>query len=220
MTTQPHHIAYDEPRYSPAEAGRLLGGVSANTVRRWLGSTAAGDGVVHRARNTNWASFLDLIELHIALEIQRQTGVSTRALRFKLKEAAERAQLSHPLARRQFLVEGSKLWLPTEDGVYDLGEGGQLGLQRVIEEVSKNIEFDSDELARRWWPAGRAAGVVVDPMVAFGDPVIEATRINTGVLFDLWKAEGENLMTVAEAYELDPGRVRSAIEFEKTRRAA
>ena len=31
--------AFTEPRYQPAEVGRLLG-VKANTVRRWLGSLA------------------------------------------------------------------------------------------------------------------------------------------------------------------------------------
>ena len=211
---------FDEPRYSPAESARLLRNVSPGTVRRWLGSVGTGPGVLARPRNTNWASFLDLVELYIALELQKQSGISTVALRERLNEASVRTRMEHPLARRSFLLEGRKLWLPTDEGVVDLGEHWQLGLEVVVRSVARNIDFDANELAERWWPQGREAGVVIDPRVAFGDPIVAETRINTDVLYDLWEAEDHDLDLVAEAYALQAKQVQGAIEFERLRRAA
>ena len=54
-------------------------------------------------------------------------------------------------------------------------------MQKVIEPSLKNLEFESD-VATRWWPLGRAKGVVVDPKRQFGQPIDDATGVPTSVL--------------------------------------
>lgn len=211
------HASALEPRYTPPQAARLLG-VTAATVRgwlRWSDAPEADDNDDGRLL----ASFLDLVEIHIAVELRKRFTIGTRALRLKLVEAAQLEKLDHPLARRRFLLDGSKLWLPLGDEqVVDLGAHGQLGLPEVIRQVAQNIDFDADEIAARWWPQGRDGAVIVDPQVCWGAPVIAGTRINTDVLFNTWRAEGQDTALIAADYGLTQEVVAQAVAFELDRR--
>lgn len=211
-------------RYTPAEVARLLG-MSPATVRRWLASSPSIPGeraVVVRdgVHGGALASFLDLVELSIADELVRRFGLRTALLRASLREASRRLGLHHPLARRQFLVEGRRLHLPMTDGtILELGSGGQLGLNEVIRTLARAVEFDPDGLARKWWPLGEGGPISVAPDVAFGAPVVEGSRLEVATLVDLCEAEGGDIERVAWLYELSPEVVRQAVGF-GARRAA
>ncbi len=198
-----------DPRYTAAESSRLIG-LPDSTVRRWMA-----DPTLLERVGPSLLSFLDLVELHTAAKLIQHFGFDLSALRARLREASQRLALDHPLARRSFLVEPLKLWLPLEEGVLELGGGGQLGLVNVVKHVAEKIEFDVDGLAERWFPAGRDGGVVIDPRRASGSPIVPGTRISTAVLYDMWRAEGADVARVASWYELPIEAVEKAVAFER-----
>ena len=205
-------------RYEPALVARWLG-MHHSTVRRWLATSPSyrtDRAMVVRSNETprRLASFLDLVELYIAKELIGR-GIGPRKLRRALRETSERLGVDHPLARRQFLVDGRSLYLPIDDQVIDLGEGGQLGLGPIIRERAEKLEFDLEGLAKRWWPAGRGGHVVVDPEVGYGVPVVEGTGTSTAVLHTFWIAEGRDSNRVADWYGLPVEDVKRAVEFEE-----
>jgi len=195
-------------------------GISGDTVRRWAGSPHTGPGgVVHKATLTAWVSFLDLVEMHIALEIKKETGLSIFRLKKLLREAAALRGVDHPLARQKYLIDGAKVWMPAAEGLVDLGTAGQLGLPAVVRKVARALDFDVEGIAERWYPQGRLAGterrpVVVDPRVSFGRPTLRGTRVNTEILYDMWESEGKDAEVVASLYNLPVADVEEAVAFE------
>lgn len=171
-------------------------------------------------------AFLDIVELDLLRRL-KEKGVSTRRLILLAAEAALALGFHHPLSRRGVRVElsskGARVYLPMpagpdREGLLHLGTTGQMALKEVVEQVSEWLDFDeSHATALRWWPAGRSGGVVVDPEVAFGEPVVPDTRVSAGVLHELLAAEGADIARVAMLYELSPDAVRDAVAFARER---
>lgn len=206
-----------EGRYSAAVAARLVD-MPTSTVRRWLATSPSldiGRAVVARSPDTErgTASFLDLIELHVAKGMVDR-GINVQKLRTALRDASERLGLDHPLARRRYLLDGSSLYLVLGDSVVELAAGGQLGLVEVVRDRARVIDFDPAGVADRWWPRGRESGVVVDPLVGYGVPVIDGTGTSTTVLRRMWEMEGHNTRAVADWYGLPETEVEAAVQFE------
>lgn len=82
--------------------------------------------------------------------------------------------------------------------------------------VAKNIAFDpTTDLALIWKPAGSEfPNVVVDPRLAFGQPVIGQRPTPTATICRQWKAEGGNIHRVAKWFRLPVENVTEAVEFE------
>ncbi len=69
--------------------------------------------------------------------------------------------------------------------------------------------------AQEWSVADVGKGVMVDPRIAFGTPVIVNYNIPTEVLYLSYKAEEKNLLSVAANYEIPLTSVQNAISFEE-----
>jgi uncharacterized protein (DUF433 family) len=220
----------NQRRYTPTDAARLVG-LHPSTVRRWLQVSPSASGgrtpVVRDGGEPGLVSFLDLVELDMLRRL-REKGVSTHALIRAAQEATECLQVDHPFVRRGVRVAPGKrtahiyLPMPAEserEGLLHLGNRGQMALAEVVEQISELLDYDLDGLVRRWWPEGRAGGVVVDPEVGFGEPVVTGTRIHADVLFDMVEAEDGDVDRVAQLYEIPPQRVNQAIAFVKERRS-
>lgn len=200
----------DQGRYTPSDAARLAN-LPVNTARRWLvrgGTPAAPPGPV---------SFLDLIELVMVREIKKTTGLSTRTIRRHLCEAERLLGTTRALARQRFLVDGSHLFVGLSDSgeapFVELGTNGQVQLEKILVERAQALDF-ADDLACRWYPLGRARGVVVDPAVGWGSPVVAGTRILTRTLASAVRGEENDFDKVARLYELTTEQVHAAVEYE------
>jgi uncharacterized protein (DUF433 family) len=97
----------------------------------------------------------------------------------------------------------------------DLGHGGQLALAAIVRQRAEALEFDVEGIASRWWPNGRKGGVLVDPSVGYGVPVLAGTGTSTTVLHQFWISEGRNAKRVADWYGLEARDVRRAIAYEE-----
>jgi uncharacterized protein (DUF433 family) len=76
------------------------------------------------------------------------------------------------------------------------------------------IEFDDNNLAKRFFPLTGSKNVVVDPKHQFGQPVISGTNIKTQTLFSLHKG-GESLEDISALYNISLAKVKDAIAFQE-----
>ena len=77
----------------------------------------------------------------------------------------------------------------------------------------KHLDYDaSTKLASRW---NIAEGVVVDPRISFGKPVIRSTGVTTFVLANQYKANRKNSGLVADLYDVSEEDVLNAVRFER-----
>jgi uncharacterized protein (DUF433 family) len=221
----------DVPAYSPITAARLIR-LEPGRVRRWLRGydyrytvgpdrllkEAHKSPVVHRrgAKESPYASFLDLIDLLFVKKFAEH-GIPIQKLRSALKEA-ENLIGGHHFAHRSFWTDGNNIYLQVKDkadALMHLLTGGQWTIASVIKQVAEQIVFDKKtEYAEKWYPLGREEHVVVDPRIAFGAPSIVGRGIETANIYDLYRAENNDISEVCSWLEISEEEVESAVKFE------
>lgn len=77
------------------------------------------------------------------------------------------------------------------------------------------IEFNSNKVAERFWPAGKQSSIIVDPHHQFGQPVIEGTNINAELIFSMFES-GEQVHAIEILYDITEKEIRDVIRFYKT----
>lgn len=167
-------------------------------------------------------SFWDLLEVRFIEHFRRQ-GVSARALRIAAQNAREILHHKHPFATSNimFMMDRRDIFLTAAKAADDRSLLNLVTKQYEIYVVFENIlargiTFSpSDGLAERWKPDPiKYSAIVVDPLRAYGQPVLEESGVPTSVIFETWKAENADLKAAAEWYEVDESLARQAVEFE------
>jgi len=165
-------------------------------------------------KNTKAISFHTLIEFYVLI-LLGEAGVSTRNVLQAHLELSKYYNTAFPFAQRAILegirTTGKKIYFETNDGIISLDGTKQFKLD-FIRTFFKNLDFDTELIASRFWPLGKNKNIVVDPMRQFGHPVIGATNIFPETLYNLYKA-GEPIDFIAFTYEIDPNNVLDAVEF-------
>lgn len=226
--------------YTPAEAAVLLH-ERPETVRRWAygykrsrasGRTAHAP-LIHTELPTlegqDALTFVELIELLYIRAFER-AGVSWKLIRDAANVAARMFSTRHPFALRQVYVDPHSVYgaVSEDDGSESLVQlvgHGQHAMPQLVKPFLEQIDFGANDVARRWWPLGRDGGVVVDPLFAFGAPVVEEVGIRCRTLANTVAAErpvhGDRAVEyVAWTYEISPRSVETAVRFEQWLRAA
>lgn len=214
--------------YTLGEASRLSG-VSAQRIRRWLlGYRYTYEGRLHsqaalfRGQIAPFDSklelgFRDLLEIRI-VDAFAEAGLGLPTIRKALERASKLIDSDHPFSTAQFRTDGRAIFLElqeldNEPILVDILKG-QYAFRKIIEPSFKNLEFIDGE-AIRWWPLTRQRTVVVDPAVAFGQPIASRSGVPTLALANAVKAEG-SVQRVSAAYRVTVDEVRDAIEFERS----
>lgn len=224
--SESQHIALDEPIYTSAEVGRLVG-LSAVRVRRWFkgyeykfeSERRRMRPVIHRKGTvgTNFASFLDLVDLLSAKQFLDH-GLSLQKVRKALDEATEILHADH-FARRSFFSDGKNIYLQVKEqgnAILQLLSGGQWTIPGVIKGLAHQINFDSPTgLARRWYPLGPKGLIMLDPLISFGRPTIVGKGIATANVHDFFVAEGNRTRPVQRWMGLTLPEIKAAVGFEQ-----
>jgi uncharacterized protein (DUF433 family) len=211
--------------YSPVEAATLTH-VSSSKIHRWL----RGHAIEGREYPPLWTSylekfdveslylsFLDLVQLRVAHAFIRE-GLSPQKVRRAIEYGAEIVSSDYPFANARFRTDGKTVILHIldaesgNDKLIDVFKHGQYLMQKVIEPSLKGLEFEGD-IAARWWPLGRAKGIVIDPRRQFGQPIDDATGVPTSVLAQAAKAEG-SAAQAAKLFMVPIRSVNRAVAFE------
>ncbi len=227
MTKQPVSIL-ERPVYGVAEAAGLLG-LRADRTRAWLDGyerqgvkyapvirvEPSGDDIV------TWGEF---VELGYLREYRRK-GVPLQRLRPVIDELRKEFATPYPLATAKPYLYGKELVLELQhrNGIprsiaIVISSGQTIALADEAMRFFKKVEFDPPEQGdvRRVHPAGRASPVVIDPLVRFGRPSVQA--VATERLWELFDA-GESVDEIADGYDMAAELVAAAVAYEEQQRS-
>lgn len=216
--------------YGPAEVSHLLG-IPLSTVHRWIVGYSfplarhfrakkppVFTPVLPRIEGRLTLTFLDLVQLRVVRAF-REAGVPLQRIRSAGETAGDLFGTSHPLAHLRFKTEGKGVWnditTKAEREVMNLSAAGQRAFPEVVAESLKEVSYATEpELADRWYAAGPGGGVVLDPEVAFGAPVVVNANVPTGAIWAQSRSEPD-VHRLASWFRLDVRQVQDAMRLEE-----
>lgn len=209
--------------YLPAEAGQLTG-VPVGRIVRWLRGHNAGGKRYERLWRPQvdlrdgriYLGFRDLMEVRVADAFIR-AGLSPQKVRRAIEIAAAIIADERPLSTHRFLTDGRTAFLQVveEDGAGRLVDvfRSQHAFREIIEPSLKNIDYDEAGIPARWWPRGKAAKIVVDPLRSFGRPIEVSSAVPAAVLAAAAEAEG-SIAGAAAVWKVPTEAIRRAVKFQ------
>lgn len=163
--------------------------------------------------NIKAVNFYTLIELHTFFYLQ-ELGVSTKNILRSRTAIAKDLQIPYPFASAKLLSDGKRIWYEFKDSIVNADGSQQTDFVEFIRQFANRIEFNSNKIAYRFWPAGKKSDVVVDPHHQFGQPILIGTNINAEVIFSMYES-GEPIESIGILYDLTKKQVNDAISFYK-----
>lgn len=169
-------------------------------------------------------TFLDLLQLRVVHGFRR-AGNPLQRIRIAAQTAADLFGTSHPLALERFRTDGRGIFADllvheTRRSLVHLGEAAQSVFPEMVEQSLKEIRYTTEtHLASRWYLAGPGGGIVVDPQIAFGMPVIDVVNVPTRVIWDQAQSEPEP-EKLAAWFRLELKQVQDSLRYEQLARAA
>jgi len=164
-------------------------------------------------------TFLELVEL-MFVQALLTTGLSWPKVREASRVAAHLLKDErHPFATRRWFADPAALYLSLgqehgEGLLVEVAGHAQVAMAPVLHPYLKQLDFDSRGVARRWFPMGIGASVVLDPLRSFGMPI----TVNAGVATEViarFHAAGDSVETIAAWYRMDEAEVDAAIRYEE-----
>lgn len=166
--------------------------------------------------NTRAVGFHTLIEFYVMMQFA-EAGVKTREVLKAHKELSQFYQTHFPFAKKEVLdninTDKSKIYLHLNGDTISLDGSKQFNLD-IIKLFFKNLDFDNDMLASRFWPLGKEHKIVCDPHRKFGQPILDGTNIQSEAIYRMYLAE-EPISFIASIYEISEMEVKDAILFHK-----
>lgn len=211
------------PLYSFAEADHLAN-VPSRTSKRWLtgyhylreGERVTKPPVTIRDDVGEAASFLDLVEI-VAIGGLKTLGFTLIDIRKIVDACQDLFQVERPLTTLELKIGGREVFVHAgEDQLIEVLKGrGRRVWSEVLEPFLQTLDHEN-QVARRWWPMGKAVPVLIDPSLAFGLPVIADTGVRTEIIFERFQV-GELTSEIADDFNLTPDKVERAVQFEVSR---
>lgn len=190
------------------------------TVYSWFKTRSVFYSDYAAVEGTFTVSFYDLIDALVASEF-RGAGVTMRMVRRAHEKLASILDSPHPFCHRDLYTDGRSIIIRAAE---------ELGTPNLQDAVSKQQLFDAihkhlyrvaySELTRLATHWNVAPGVVIDPQIAMGHPVIAGTGVTTYVVRGAYHANGRDRALVASLYGLSASQVESAVNFEDRVRSA
>lgn len=161
----------------------------------------------HKAVN-----FLGLIEIKIFYAL-KQEGIkystTSRAHRFLSKEL----DTPYPFAHNEILISGSDiLFETTNEDLIKADESKQTAIRGIVLPFCKKIEYNSNRIAKTYYPLGKKKSIVVDPEHQFGEPTIKNTNVLVQSVAEMYNA-GDSIELISSVYQLDDQTVKDAVFF-------
>lgn len=215
------------PAYPMGEAARYLR-LSPATLRSWFigrpypttRGTSQFRPLLKPARvDPTTLSFSNLIEAHVLRSLRTEHGVPLGAVRQALAYAERELRIEHLLLREELRTSGGELFLDRYGELVNLSASGQLAVRKLFDAHLARVEWGRMRSAVRLYPfvfgeAADAKRIVIDPMIAFGRPVVGGAFVSTRSILERIDA-GESVKDVATDYKLTVEAIEEAILFER-----
>lgn len=212
----------ERPTYTTKEAARYAD-TSPQSVARWragyvyptLGGPKKSPPIT-TGETAGLLSFNDLVEVAVAAAA-RQAGVPMKAVRIAVATARGLYGVTRPLMEVRFQHDGRSLFTNEADlggaeQYVNLSRHGQTAWKHIVE-VLKDLDYDANDIAYRWWPAGRDEPIIIDPAVSFGRPYIVGRQVSTDAVRSRFIAK-ESLPEIADDLDLTVQEAEAALRFE------
>lgn len=218
----------DLPAYGLAEAAHYIR-VPAATLRSWVlgrsyesreGKRQFAPLIRAADRHVPVLSFSNLLEAFVLRALRTEHGVPIKAVRSALRYAERELDVQRLLLNKQLCTTGGELFLDRYGQLVNLTRSGQLAMKAVLEAHLKRVEWSEDDVAVRLYPFVRGESaesprvIAIDPLIAFGRPVVARRGVSTQAIVDRIDA-GESLADVADDYEVSESEVEEAIVYQR-----
>lgn len=207
--------------YSLAEGARLLR-IPAGRLRTWFaGRTNRQQPFLepdYEKRGAEIAlSFRDLVDAFFADHLQAAgKGLRLQSIRRIYDNLKKRYGSKHGFCHQDLRTDGRTVFLHESDADGREVLIDMLDRQHVMAKVFlpflKKLDFDPESgLANRWRIAD---GVVVDPAINFGKPIVVGSCVSTFVLAQACKGSRGDVRAVASWWDVPVEEVEAAVRFE------
>jgi uncharacterized protein (DUF433 family) len=155
-------------------------------------------------------SFSDLISLFVVRQLVKR-GVSARTIRDAEMHLRDKWKTDRPFACEDLKTDGIEVFCedePDAGSIEAASQYGQLAIREVVQEGLASVFYDEGNAAY-WVPM---KGVLVDPRVQFGEPVVKGTRIPTSAVAGVVRNLGQEEAVLR--FSLTTDLLESAVAFE------
>lgn len=226
------------PVYTYRDAARCLN-VPASTLKAWVAGQSNFASVL-LAGHQQQLSFFNLVELWVIYDLRHRFHFSLQELRKLFKYLkSEFPDLRHPIAEADLSVLSAeyevghvrkpgraKLYARSAESPLLSVSRSQTAFETVLSGLLTRVEKTPDAGIAKLYPfitkdrrEDAPKTVAVDPLVAFGKPVINGTGIPTAAVFQLFNA-GNLIAEIAEEYDRPTSEIEDAIRYETVRSKA
>jgi uncharacterized protein (DUF433 family) len=217
-----------QPAYGAVEAARYLR-LPAATLRAWLvgreypkgNSVATFQPLIRPAsRQPLQLSFYNLIEAHVLRALRTEHGVALAELRKAIGYAEKKLQLQRLLLSPELRTHAGRVFLDRYAELIELSASGQLAMRKMFEDHLRRVEWDEWKFPVRLYPYVAAAPspdertIAIDPLVAFGRPIVRRAGVSTAAIADPVDA-GETVEAHADDYDLSPDQIEQAVLYSR-----
>lgn len=198
------------------------------TINRWINVYWDGKLGKEYGEKYSWVtdnkravSFHTLVEFYIMM-LFSEAGVKPKQVLNAHKELSDFYKTAFPFAKKVVLsnikTDGKRIYLDESNEIITLDGSKQFNLN-LIRVFYTKLEFDSDDLASKFYPLGKDKSILVDPQRKFGHPVFKNTNIFPEVLYQHYKA-GDSIQYLEAVYELSKEEIEDAMVYCQRNKAA
>ena len=221
-------IRLDGGFYTAQEVATLLGMDSTLSIYGWLqgyrrsNSPAIINRQYRNRYNRQEVGFFDLLEIRFINHFRKQ-GVSLQSLRKAAALARNVLGQQHPFATSKitFMTDTKDIFLKTAERTGDkillnLMTKNYASYVALKTALAQGVEFHTETgLAKCWFPKPKQfPNIYLNPLIAFGKPVIKGPKIPTKPIFENWRASEKDVDAVADWFDLPKSLAEEAIRFE------
>lgn len=219
------------PNYTLEEAARYLH-VSRSTLWYWVigDSGAAPLTTIFSRKPPILLSFKNLVECFVLESLRFSPhDIPLKGIRRGVEELRRETQSKFPLADHQISTKGGMIYLDDDQMLVKLAPGGQRAFKGILGPFLKRVDRNTKGISERLFPFTRTehrdtpdkapSVVVIDPLVAFGKPVLVNSRISTAFLMSR-RNGGASIAELANDYGRAEAEIQEAIYLEKENTAA
>lgn len=187
----------------------LLLGLPKSKVNRWLSEYWSG--YFRQGDRTKVVDFMGLIEFYVFYQF-RERDISFK----KIKEAHDSLKIiygnEYPFASSNLRTYGKDIKFKHTSGLVNADKTLQYNIEKFVLPFTEKIDYNTDTLAKLFYPAGKSVDIVANPEIKFGSPVIKGTRIEISMIYNFLVA-GEKPEFIAELYNLNINQITNVHHF-------
>lgn len=208
----------DVAAYTLSEAAALVD-VPMSTLQKWTrGRTfptkngTRTSAAIIEPPEPRFLSFTNIVEAHILAGLRKER-IALEKIRSAVHFVDQHFKVKHALALQEFKTDGVDLFIERlDDGLVNASRGGQNAMRAILETHLRRVDYAHGR-AVRLFPLHRdeaPRAVVIDPLRAFGRPVLHGTSVPVEDIFSRWH-RGESFEQLATDYEVTLAEIEEAL---------